>query len=165
MNFLKMLTRASKAMTKASRQKPPPKNTPVRPKPFTVQNKLSPGAMIACREGSYPFAVVGEARYQDALSRIVGGHNRDGHGHECDALLVPEPANKYDPYAVQVLIGGEPVGYVPKEATARIHAAWASFGPLVCRARIDGGWRTNQHDAGHFGVKLAIPNRGKIAVV
>lgn len=33
MNFLKMLTRATKAAAKASRQKPAPKNTPVRPKP------------------------------------------------------------------------------------------------------------------------------------
>jgi hypothetical protein len=166
MNFLKMLTRATKAAAKASRQSPSATPKPVRVRPqVAVKDGPAGCPMIACREGSFPFAVVGEARYQDALSRIVGGHNREGHGHECVALLVPEPSNKYDPNAVQVVIGGEPVGYIPKEATVRIHAASASFGALACQARIDGGWKTNQHDAGHFGVKLAIPNRGKIAVV
>lgn len=31
-----------------------------------------------------------------------------------------------------------------------------------CSAKIVGGWRTNQHDSGHFGVKLGIPTRGWI---
>jgi hypothetical protein len=29
-------------------------------------------------------------------------------------------------------------------------------------AQITGGWRTNQHDEGSFGVKLGIPMRGNI---
>ena len=113
----------------------------------------------------FTFPVVGESRYQDALGRIVGGHNREGHSHQCEATLIPEPTNPYDPQAIKVFIDGEPVGYIPNERTARLHKAMAGRGKLRCKARIDGGWRTNQHDAGHFGVKLAIPLRGQISSV
>jgi len=32
----------------------------------------------------------------------------------------------------------------------------------LCAPKIVGGWRTNQYDAGRFGVYLAIPRRGRI---
>jgi len=163
LNFLKMLTRAAKASSKAARR-PAPAPKPMSAKPRAASQSASAGRTIVCGENSYRFEVVGESRYQEALGQIVGGHNREGHSHDCYARLVPEPDNTFDPNAIQVVIDGEKVGYIPKEGTARIHAALASFGPLACRARIVGGWRTNQHDAGHFGVKLAIPNRGQITV-
>lgn len=163
MNFLKMLVGAAKASSKApSRPAPAPK--PVPPKPRAPKQAAPGGRVIACGENSYRFQVVGASRYQEALGHIVGGHNREGHSHDCFARLVAEPDNSFDANAIQVVIDGEKVGYIPKEGTARIHAALASFGPLACRARIVGGWRTNQHDAGHFGVRLAIPNRGQITV-
>ena len=163
LNFLKMLTRAAKASSKAARPSAPaPK--PVATKPRAARQTAPAGRTIVCGANSYRFEVVGESRYQEVLGRIVGGHNREGHDYDCFARLVPEPDNTFDANAIQVVIDGEKVGYIPKEGTARIHAALASLGPLACRARIVGGWRTNQHDAGHFGVKLAIPNRGEIAV-
>lgn len=163
MKFLKLLVQVGKAAAKPPRKQPPPPR-PKQREAVGTRASQSAGTVIACGEGSYRFEVVGEARYQDALSQIVGGQNRDGHGYECIAQLVTEPDNRFDPNAIQVVIGSKPVGYIPKEGTARLHAAMAVLGPLSCRARIDGGWRTNQHDAGHFGVKLAIPNRGKITV-
>jgi hypothetical protein len=146
MNWLKMLTKAAKPTSK-----PAPKKKPA-----------SPANPAGSQNDRFTFPVVGESRYQDALARIVRGHNRDGHAHLCDARLVAEPTNPYDPNAIQVVIEGEPVGYVPKDRTARLHTAMVGTGELRCKARIDGGWRTNQHDAGHFGVKLSIPLRGPI---
>ena len=145
MNFLKMLTGAAKASAKAPpRPASAPKSAAAKP---GAAKQAAPGLTIACGENSYRFEVVGESRYQKALAQIVGGHNREGYSHDCFARLVPEPANTFDPNAIQVVIDGQKVGYVPKDGTARIHAALGSFGPLACRARIVGGWRTNQHDA------------------
>ena len=149
MNWLKMLTKAAKATSKAA----PPK------RPASAPSSSAP------RADRFNFPVVGEGRYQEALARIAGGHNRDGHAHLCEATLIPEPSNAYDPKAIQVIIGGEPVGYIPKERTDRLHAAIGRGGHLRGKARIDGGWKTNQHDAGHFGVKLSLPLRGPIPLI
>ena len=155
MNWLRGLSRLAKATTPKRQQSP----APVR----EVQAS-GRGGLIAHRPDSFPFEVTGESHYQDALAAIVGGHNREGHAFVCRADLRPEPGNRFDPNAIRVVIQGRTVGYVPRTATARIHAAIAELGPLVATARIDGGWRTNQHDAGHFGVKLAIPGRGPITL-
>lgn len=56
---------------------------------------------------------------------IVGMQHRKGAQaivnaapHETPVILVREPANKYDPNAVQVWIGDKHVGYVPKTQNA-----------------------------------------------
>lgn len=128
-----------------------------RPRPY-----MPPGLRVVGR-GGFPRAVVGESHHQDALNRICGGHNREGHWHECVARLVPEPENPHDENAVRVEIGGAKVGYLGREDAATYQAALSAAGhqgqPAFVQARIDGGWRRNQHaaGAGHFGVKLGLP--------
>lgn len=105
--------------------------------------------------------IVGESNYQDALSRICGGYTRDGHQLHTCASLVPEPSNPYDENAIRVDIDGQTVGYLKREHAARYVKRLTEEGlareVLEVRAYITGGWRTNQHDRGHFGVQLERP--------
>ncbi|MDP1873604.1 HIRAN domain-containing protein [Phenylobacterium sp.] len=124
---------------------------------------------IEWREGSFPMEVVGESRYIDNFLKISGGYSRDGYDVECEAELVPEPDNAYDANAIQVRIEGLKVGYLPSEVAAgyveRLEAAGFAGQPMRCQARVRGGWRTNQHDRGDFGVKLGVPGRGALKIV
>lgn len=119
---------------------------------------------VSWRAGSFPMEVVGESNYQAAFSKICGKHSREGHELEVDAELTLEPANAYDPDAVLVTVGGQKVGYVGRDQNKRVGAAIRDAGvwSVRCGAQIRGGWRTNQHDEGHFGIRLAVPNRGPI---
>ena len=110
----------------------------------------------------------GESHAQAALAEICGGYARHGHDLACEAQLTPEPDNDHDPGAVAVMIQGHRVGYLPAERAAsylaRLAAAGHEGATVTCPARIVGGWRTNAHDVGHFGVKLALPARGALQI-
>lgn len=116
--------------------------------------------VVRWRPDSYPLQVVGESHYQDALIAICGRYGRTGVEHECRALIELEPANPYDTNAVAVRIEGRKVGYLAREQAARIAAQMREDGiaSAECAARIRGGWRTNQHDEGDYGVYLGIPS-------
>lgn len=119
---------------------------------------------VQWRAGSFPTEVVGESHYQRAIMAVCGGHTRDGVEHECIATVRPDPSNSFDPDAVEVLIGGQRVGFLSREEAPRMKVALAAvgLGSATCGARINGGWRTNQYDEGHFGVRLAIPGWGPL---
>jgi collagen type III alpha len=64
--------------------------------------------------------VAGESHYADTIRKLFGGDL----GHEWSetttvAQLVPEPTNRHDPNAIQVLINAAVVGYLPKEDAQR----------------------------------------------
>lgn len=105
--------------------------------------------------------IVGEGYYQDALLRICGGYTRDGHQLQTRARLVPEPSNPYDANAIRVEIDGETVGHLKRDHAAlytkRLMDEGRAGEILDVRAYISGGWRTNQHDRGCFGVQLERP--------
>lgn len=132
-----------------------PQPTAVRPREL---------ARIAWRAGSFPTDAVGESFYQQALETIAGGYNRSGHEKECDAIIALEPTNQFDPNAVRIEIVGRVVGYLSRDQAQRVGGAMKELGLVAatCRAQIRGGWRTNQYDQGHFGVRLAIPSWGQI---
>jgi hypothetical protein len=113
---------------------------------------------------SYPVEAVGESYYQDNLVKICGPYSRDGHLVELKANLVPEPNNEFDKNAIAVKISGMKVGYLDREQAKRVSAFMLenSVSFLKVDAEIKGGWRTNQHDEGAYGVKLKFPKRGKI---
>jgi HIRAN domain len=82
--------------------------------------------------GSELVNVAGESHYQEAL-RAIAGTAPGPVRHEATAHLVPEPENAYDPNAVRVEIGGEKVGYVPRD----LAAAYAPLlAPIVARGRV-----------------------------
>jgi hypothetical protein len=108
----------------------------------------------------FGFEVVGESKYQDALSNICGGHCEEGHEHECLAELVPEPDNPYDPNAVAVLIEGEKVAYLSRFDAKRYLDELARLGHAgdraSCDAMINGGWDRGGREKGYFGVELDL---------
>lgn len=65
--------------------------------------------------GSDTLEVVGESFYQDALWRLVGGFQPERVSHPCQATLLPEPTNRYDENAIEVLIAGHLVGHLSRE--------------------------------------------------
>ena len=116
----------------------------------------------------FPVDVVGEGARQDVLLEHCGGYNRNGHYKICAVTLVREPTNDHDPNAVVVLLDGAPVGYLSKGHARRFQKALREHGvndqPVMCSAVITGGWRTNQYDSGHFGVRLGMPGQGHIKI-
>lgn len=106
---------------------------------------------------------VGESRYQDALLALTGGKRTWAGAHSrVVAQLVPEFDNPNDPNAVEVRIGGELVGYLPREMTARYHhliaETIATEGAARCEAEIRGGWERPGGDIGRFGVIVLLPH-------
>lgn len=70
--------------------------------------------------GAYWYEVVGESNYVDAIASLF---NRPSGDQEIfvDALLLPEPTNKYDANAIRVVVKGRTVGYVPRDRTSELH--------------------------------------------
>ncbi|MGQ0669703.1 MAG: HIRAN domain-containing protein [Actinomycetota bacterium] len=80
---------------------------------------------------------------------------------ETVALLIPEPANRYDPNAVAVCVDGKIVGYLSRDNAEVLQPAIMvphrrHDRPVACRARIVGGWDRGAGDRGHFGVRLHL---------
>jgi hypothetical protein len=95
--------------------------------------------------------VTGESHYQAALVDIAGPPMPGVVRFRTElALLVPEPQNQYDPNAVAVQIGGQHVGYLPRDLALRFSAAIRSLSsdgkPVGCKAEIRG--------SGPYGVAL-----------
>ena len=109
-------------------------------------------------DGQYGFQVHGESHYQSDLAKIAGGVTDEGAHQECAAVLRLEPTNKYDPNAVEVLIDGLRVGYIPAVQAPEMCTLFDSVGIIQagCKAVIQGGWDRGGGDAGEFGVRLNI---------
>jgi HIRAN domain len=96
--------------------------------------------------GNETLEVVGESRYQDALWQIVGGFRRDRVRFPVDAVLLPEPDNRYDANAIRVLVDGHLVGYLSREDAAvylpgllRLMASGPAGGHIALEGQIVGG--------------------------
>lgn len=73
------------------------------------------------KPGSYRFSITGTEYYLKAIMKIIGGH---GGKYDGTAQLRPEPDNKYDPDAIQVIIKNKVVGYIPRECTSDVRRLW-----------------------------------------
>ncbi len=109
---------------------------------------------------TYSQEIVGESHYQDALEKIVGGRTEDSAEHYCEAMMVPEKRNQYDPNAVAVFIRGKKVGHLSKRDAANFREELTEIGckgrRTRCGAVVVGGWLRDDGDWGHFGVKLDL---------
>ena len=110
---------------------------------------------------TYEFDIVGEASYQDALSKICGGKKEESVEHYADAELYLEDDNPHDKEAVCVLIEGKTVGYLSRKEARVFRKQIKELGQensiLLCKAVIVGGWRRSKSDEGNFGVRLDLP--------
>jgi hypothetical protein len=114
---------------------------------------LAPGA-------GFDFDIVGEASYQDALDDLCGGKCDEGHNLGAVAQLCFQEDNPYDANAVVVLIDRRVVGYIPREKAPWFRSEILRINPderpVICDARIVGGWNRGSGDEGNYGVKLSI---------
>lgn len=109
---------------------------------------------------TYPFEIVGEASYQNNISRFAIMREGKGCFTEVEAIIYREPNNIYDKNACRVEINGLTVGYF-----ARNHAdSWVKLlerldmptnSEVYVNAVIVGGKDIEQK----FGVRLDIPSR------
>lgn len=118
-------------------------------------------ATATTSDGEFCIEVVGESHYQQALEKIAGGRTKDGVDITTVAVLAPEPRNRHDRNAVQVLISGKVVGYLSRENAEILQPRILQLqkqtgGGVACRARIVGGWDRGRGDRGHFGVRLYL---------
>ena len=108
----------------------------------------------------YTFDVVGEGNYQDALDDYCGGKCEEGHRMECEAEICFITDNPHDPNAVGVFINARLVGYIPRDMAKQMRADILRINPgqhpVLCKAKIVGGWDRGRGDEGHYGVKLSI---------
>ena len=122
------------------------------------QSAEEPAFTLAHTRG-FTQEVVGEASYQKAISKVVGGKTTYSAKHECTALLICDDANKYDQNAVEVQIDGRLVGYLPKNDAAayrqELENIDAQLPSVAVRAKVVGGWR-DEDSEGEFGVKLNL---------
>lgn len=130
----------------------------------SAQPAVVPKEQVVTSLTGFPLNVVGESNYQDVFKHITGGYRRDSQAFEVSAIIALDPLNEYDPHAVRVEINNQIVGYLPKVEAQRIGEMMREQGVEKARvqAQIRGGWRTNQHDVGHFGVRLRMPRDGWI---
>lgn len=103
--------------------------------------------------------IVGEASYLNTLIGLAGGRSSVGCVRSLHtAHLRRDPRNQYDGQAVEVLIAGHLVGFIPRSETSRWHpviAHLAAHGlPATCPAEFTGGWDRGRGDQGNIGVRL-----------
>jgi hypothetical protein len=125
-----------------------------------VQLLSPPDTLMRCAivkgDGAFEFTIVGESHYQRELELIAGGRCKDGARYLVAALLVPEPSNFFDRYAVAVQIDKQTVGYLSFDAGPALLEALAAgeFDCAACAAAIVGGWDRGEGDTDAFGVRL-----------
>jgi len=118
--------------------------------------------------GHFDFEVVGESNYQGPLKRICGGRKKEPARHLVEAILVHEDDNEHDKKAIEVEIEGHTVAYLSRDDARnyrrRLKKAGHPGESAYCDAVIVGGWNRGFFDKGKFGVKLDIPDEGKLEV-
>ena len=105
---------------------------------------------------SFEQEVVGEAYHQAAFEKICGPRCEEGESLEVSVVLVPEPANQFDPNAVAVTVNGLTVGYLAR-SDASMYVQMFGKKRLPCTGMIVGGWE-NDKSKGHYGIRLDIPD-------
>lgn len=88
---------------------------------FSASSPEFDESSLVILEGDDDLDVVGESYQQENLKAIVGGSIREKVRVEVIGYLVPEPENKYDPYAIGVWLSGRKVGFVAKELAREIN--------------------------------------------
>lgn len=123
----------------------------------------SPSCISIEPKGRFAIDVVGESKYQDALTRLCGGKQHDSADACFLAVLYLENTNPYDNRAVRVDIHDNTVGYLSRDCARRFRRWLKRHGHTAkaaqCQANVRGGWYRGPDDEGHFGVFLDLPLR------
>lgn len=138
------------------------KSKPIQQTSTSVRKPVLSRARVVTELKDFPFPVVGESHYQDALEKIARGYRRESQALTTNAVIALDPENRFDPNAVRVEIDSRIVGYLPATESKRIGGLMRAQGveTATVEAQVRGGWRTNQHDQGFLGVRLKMPRSG-----
>jgi hypothetical protein len=124
----------------------------------------SPGVLILRGSGHsyFPQEVVGESHYGMQLNKVAG---REQEGErKVLAELRREPSNRHDRNAVQVLIDGGLVGYLPREDALLYQPELTTVEgrgrPAFCRARL--WWRREGRREVFASVSLDLARPGEL---
>lgn len=112
-------------------------------------------------DGRYAVALVGEARYQNAIADNVRElHGIRGSSVDCTAELVVESHNRQDPGAVSVRIKNRTVGYLKSDEAAVFRRRLVQHGrggqTTTCAARIVGGAVARRGEREPYSVRLDL---------
>jgi hypothetical protein len=128
----------------------------------TVSSEIHPHPITIAKGRGYTTNIVGEANYQSALAKIAGPKTQAGKKFEAIAELTFDDRNTHDPNAISVSVNGQIVGFIDRGEAEAMRASIRTLNPerarMRCHAKIVGGWRSDDGDEGHYGVKLAISN-------
>lgn len=109
----------------------------------------------------YDYEVVGESHYRDHLLRVIAAHPIKDAVDDGEigvvALLRREPTNPHDANAVEVIVEGGRVGYIPGRDAARVGAYIAQFEArgLTAAVAAEIGW--GDYPGAPIGVRLSMP--------
>lgn len=122
-----------------------PKPQPsIKIEPISVSRQKTPDSRsnVVDKPAMFTQLVKGMFYHQQSLKQITKGQ-RSGE-HLLRATLRHDVLNKFDSNAIEVLIDGCLIGFIPKENTSRYVIAFKSYSskgqPLSCDARIT--WKT-----------------------
>jgi len=105
------------------------------------------------------FEIVGENDRQAALI-ATAGRDPNGVQHHCEAILIPEPQNPFEPNAILVAINGHPVGHLARddalEYTERLGELGRAGQTASCPAYIFGGFVDEDGEQAEYSVKLGL---------
>jgi len=112
--------------------------------------------------GQYPVQIVGEAYYQENLTKIYGAAKDRGIEVIKEATLIHDNNNKYDHEAIRVEIEGMLIGHLSKSSAHSFREYMRNNGKaginVTCKAKVTGGYRSvNLFDSEYIGVALDIP--------
>lgn len=100
------------------------------------------------------YKIVGTARRQRALSKLVGGKTEDGVEMPVRVCLSYENNNRHDPFAVAAMIDNEHIGYLSADDSEFYRETYEDN--LEYDGLIIGGWRRGSDDEGSFGVRIDL---------
>ena len=104
--------------------------------------------------GECSYKIVGTARRQRVLSKLVGGKTEDGVEMPVRVCLAFENNNRHDPFAVAAMIDNEHVGYLSADDSELYRDLYDDN--LEYDGLIIGGWRRGSDDEGSFGVRIDL---------
>lgn len=127
--------------------------------PPPVEAPSPQGSLLFAGDERFEFEIVGESKYQDWLEALAGPKCEEGCNKLVPVELRPEPSNLADPNAVQALVLGGVVGYVPRVPAAALAALLKAKQVPPRKAEvmgmIVGGW-LRPGSEGAYGVKLDL---------
>ncbi len=126
------------------------------------RRKPSSKTTVQIYSGSEWLEVKGEASYQPTLEAIAGPKTEEGYNLPVEAVLIREPDNQYDPFAIAVHAVSPrteqalKVGYVSKEMAARLAPVLDKKGAagetVGLEGHIRGGLVRSDCDECHYGI-------------